>query len=257
MLNSLSKNRVKTLQKLNQKKYRDLEKLYLISGLRGVKSALENNPASGLEIIITNDKSSLLTNLFFDKSKIPVYTVSEKEFQSLSQEQTPQGICLVAQKPETNFDLDLVSSDRFLFIQGINDPGNLGTIIRSAAWFGFNTLLLSRNSADPFQPKVVRSTAGAINSLYIFENIDAYEIIQIKNKTNCSVYSTHATDGVSLEKVNFENKMILMFGSEAQGLSAEFEELNDQKISISRLGKGESLNLANAVSIMLYQATLK
>ena len=81
LIKPLSKNRLKSLQKLNHKKHRDAEKLYLISGLRGVKSALENNKGSTVEIILQNDKNSLLTDLYFDLSKTPVYTVSEKEFQ--------------------------------------------------------------------------------------------------------------------------------------------------------------------------------
>ncbi len=254
MLNPLSKNRLKFYQKLNQKKFRDQEGLYLISGMRGVQSALENDVNNCVEIIVEDTKTDFLLNLK-DEYQKEASTVSKKNFQALCDEKTPQGICLIAKKPGTIFNIGAISSGRIIFLDRINDPGNFGTILRSAAWFGIKTILLSTNSADPFQPKVVRSSAGAINAVQIFENVNPVEIEAIKSEKGFQIFATHVKEGENLSSITFDNDVLFMFGSEAHGLAKEYENLCDRKILIHKTGSGESLNLANAASIVMYQAS--
>ena len=229
----------------------------MISGLRAVKTALENEQARFLECIVTEDKINLLDQVFKNSHHIiPQFSTSEKDFSRLVDEKTPQGICLVAQKPATSFTLDKFLGNKILYLDRINDPGNLGTIIRSAEWFGFNTILLSPESADPYQPKVVRSSAGIILNISIVENVTINQIQQLKNEMNFKVYGTEIIEGRNITNFQFAKKLIIMMGSEAHGLDSELLKICDDKISIDRIGKGESLNLANAAAIIMYQTTM-
>ena len=255
MIKPLSKNKLKFYQKLNQKKYRDQEELYLISGLRGVQSAFENDPDNCLEIVVEETKTGFLSDLGNIRQK-QISTVSLKDFKTLNNEKNPQGICLVAKKPATVFNIKAIGDGRIIFLDRINDPGNLGTILRSAAWFGIKKILLSPNSTDPFQPKVVRSSAGTINAVQIFENVDPQEIAMVKSEMGYKIFATDVIDGQDLSSIAFDKKTLFMFGSEAHGLAKEYEDLCDEKICIQKAGSGESLNLSNAVSIVLYQAAL-
>ncbi|KAA3613202.1 MAG: RNA methyltransferase [Calditrichaeota bacterium] len=255
MLKPLSKNRIKFYQKLNQKKFRDKENLYIISGLRGVQSALENDAGCAFEIIIEDGKENLLEKIGINQHKNAT-TVSAKDFKLLNDEINPQGICLIAKKTATAFNVDLIQPGQIIFLDRISDPGNLGTILRSAAWFGIKTILLSANSADPFQPKVVRSSAGAINSVSIFENVTSLEISQIKSQKDYKIFGTDVVNGRSLAATTFSEKTLFLFGSEAHGLDNEYKNLCDENTLIPKTGTGESLNLANAASIVMYQASL-
>jgi RNA methyltransferase, TrmH family len=255
MLRPLSKNRLKFYQKLNQKKYRDQEKLYLISGLRAVQSALENDKNNCVELIFEESKEGLLLNLETGSVK-QQSTVSSKDFRSLCDEKSPQGICLVAKKPTTDFELNKIKNGPILLLDRISDPGNLGTIIRSAAWFGIEAVLLSPGSADPFQPKVVRASVGAINVVQIFEEVGIGELEQIKSQKDFSFFATDVSGGTELSSTKFNKTTLIMFGSEAHGLANEYKNLADSKLLIKKIGNGESLNVANAAAIIMYQATI-
>jgi len=255
MIQPLSKNRLKFLHKLNQKKYRDSEQLFIISGLRAVKTVLENPAARFVEVLFTPGMLKRSGDIFKGSVHIiPQYELPEKEFSRLVDEKTAQGICLVAQKPDTSFTLQKVTDPFVLFLDRIGDPGNLGTIIRSAEWFGFRTLLLSKNSADPFQPKTVRASAGTLLNLSLLENVDESQLKSLKRQGSYTTYATVISGGRDISNLKFAEKSIIFLGSEAHGLDPQLETLCDNKISITGVGNGESLNLANAASIVMYQA---
>jgi len=254
-LKELSKNRLKFLHKLNQKKYRDSENLFIISGLRAVKTTLENPNTRLVECIYSKETINLAEEILKKSGHdITQSFLSEKDFSKLVDEKTPQGVCLVVQKPATKFLLEKVSGNFLLFLDRINDPGNLGTIIRSAEWFGFKTLLLSNHSADPFQPKVVRSSVGTLLNISIFENVESDQLIELKTELGYTVYATDTNNGNDISQFKFSEKSIIMMGSEAHGLNPLYQSLYNEKISITGKGDGESLNLANAASIIMYQA---
>lgn len=251
----LSNQKLKYYHKLNQKKYRDSESLYLTSGLRAVQSVIANNLKSIITLIVSKESIDLLDGINVSRKDHLISTISKQDFAKLNNEKTPQGICAVVRRPETKFNEKQLSK-RIVFLEKINDPGNLGTIIRSAAWFGYTTLLLSTKCADPFQPKAVRSSAGEISALQILENVGSKDIKRLQSKYNYRIYGTDVSQGHDLSSLFFAEKTLLMLGSEAHGLSAEYIKLSETKINISKRGSGESLNLANAASIIMYQSTL-
>jgi len=257
-LEKISKSQLSQIVKLKQKKYRSLFNTYIISGLNTVKTALESPTIKVSNILVQDDRIHILEemkgNVKSIKSDI-ILRLSSREFKQLSDEQQPQGIALIAEKPKGLMEKKLPTDQILLYFDQINDPGNLGTILRTAAWFGIKTILTSQNSADTFQPKVVRSSVGLIAHLNIMQQVDSERLSQIKKTGDYTVIATTKKSVDSLEHYSFENdkKLIIVFGSEAHGISRDIINVTDKELTIPCYGNGESLNLATSVAIFLYQ----
>jgi len=173
----------------------------------------------------------------------------------MGEEQAPQGIALLVKKPDYNLKESPPSENLLLYLERINDPGNLGTIMRTALWFGINTILLSPDSVDPFHPKVQRAAAGCAPHLRIYEQISADEALNFSGLRGYDLAGTAARGGRSLTALNTikGRKTIFAFGSEGHGLSPELQRHCSDLYTISRPGSGESLNLAVSVGLFLYQ----
>lgn len=251
----LSQNRLKFFQKLNQKKYRDPESLFIISGLRAIKGIYDNNPDVIETLIVADDKTDLIKDLNNLKHRIDIFTVSAKSFPALVDEKSPQGICAVARRPNTRFADSTLMNGPLIFLDRINDPGNLGTIIRSAVWFGFRGILLSPYSADPYQPKAVRSSAGTLTAIPLAEDVKIGDLESLKKK-GYKIFSTSSHTGNNPADIQFPDNSLIIFGSEAHGLQPALTQIADQSLTIPGTGSAESLNLAIAAAIIMYQVRL-
>ncbi len=255
MIRPISKKLLKQIRQLRQKKFRRAYGQFVISGFRAVSLALENRNFEFLYLLVEKHQTALL-NRFPTFGNLPVYTLTRSEFAYISDEQTPQGVALVARLPQISLQQNVLSA-RMIFLQNISDPGNFGTILRTAAWFGWQTVLLGSHALDPYQPKAVRASAGAITQVKILQNVSAETLEQMQVKEGYSLVGTTVRKGQALPefKPEAKGKYILIFGSEAHGLSSRMIEMCDIKLSIPKFGHGESLNLAIAVSLVLYQFT--
>lgn len=230
--------------------------LYIISGERAVHGALSDNRHEIRYLLATAEKSDQAHQLKEEQdtlNDVPGYRLSDDEFRYLSDERTPQGIALVCTKPDTRLTIDMDPGKRLIFLDRVSDPGNLGTILRTALWFGIDGVLLSADSADPFQGKTVRSSAGAITGISIYENISTHMLEQLKARFGYTLLATVVKGGTSPDTLGSIKRQILLFGSEASGLDPQFIERSDHMLTISRPGSGESLNLAVAVGLFLYE----
>ncbi len=248
-----SQNQIRQWRKLRQKKYRDLEGLYLISGWKAAGEFLSAAGNLVKEIIVCKEKTERLDTLNFNRN-IPVFTLSVKDFSRLSEEPQPQGLVLVAYIQTFDSERLPPQAKQLVYLDRIGDPGNLGTIIRSAAWFDLNTLLLSADSADPFQPKAVRASAGAIGKVKIYRPVGLSSVKKLTDSGGYTAIATVIQGGRPAEELRSvrNNKIILFLGSEAHGLSVGIREICQREISIPRRGFGESLNLSVASGIFFY-----
>ncbi|NOX90368.1 MAG: RNA methyltransferase [Calditrichaeota bacterium] len=256
MLTPVSKNKLKFFRRLQQKKFRKEQGLYLISGLRAVREACKSKDLK-IKYILLEEKQTALLNELPRLNCEAIFTLNSKEFALISDVKTPQGIAVVAGQPK--FSLSSVAlPDKVIYLEQIGDPGNLGTIIRSALWFGWNTVLLGKKSVDPFQPKAVRSSAGSIARITLVENVSADDIKTLKQKNRYKLVGATVRKGDPLNGFQpaLNDKLLLAFGSEAHGLSEELDVLCDVHLTIPCAGAGESLNLAIATSLFLYQIYL-
>ena len=244
-----SKNDIKQLSKLSTKKGRNENGLYLIEGLRIIRSALRAQAIINRIFVTEKFKKSVdyqsISNQFNKILKPEI--IDEKTMKQIAQTVTPSGIVAVCSLPKiTELPATIVSN--WLYLDKIADPGNLGTLLRSAAWFGTTQVALSPYCADPFNPKVMRGGMGAHFSLQIVTNCN---LRQLKSSNNLIIGADHR--GMSI--IDFNNNAkdwVLIVGSEAHGISKENSNHIEYSLSIPAKGSGNSLNAAVAGSIMLY-----
>ncbi|ALM06436.1 RNA methyltransferase [Sediminicola sp. YIK13] len=230
------KSQIKFIKNLQQKKYRNEHKLFVVEGIKLVRELLD----SDFEVygIYTTDLGLL-------QDTEDVEHISESELQKMSGLKSPNKILAVFHFPTER---ELKVADWTVVLDDVRDPGNLGTIIRLCDWFGIDRLVCSLNTVDCFNPKTLQATMGSVSRV----NIIYTDVIQFLKKTEVPVYGAFM-DGTTVYKEAFPEKGILVMGNEANGVSAEVEALIAKKIAIPQFGKSntESLNVATATAILL------
>jgi len=245
----ISKTDIKQLSRLSTKKGRNEYGLYLIEGLRIIRSALRVQTKINRIFVTARFEESvdyqLISNRFNQILKPEI--IDEKTMKQITQTVTPSGVLAVCSLPKvTELPSTIVSN--WLYLDKIADPGNLGTLLRSAAWFGTTQVALSPHCADLFNPKVMRGGMGAHFSLQMVTNCDLH---QFKSSDHLIIGADHK--GMSIVDFNHNAKdWVLVIGSEAHGISKENSNHIKYSLSIPKNGSGDSLNAAVAGSIMLY-----
>lgn len=253
VISSKDNETIKYIKKLKEKKHREETNCYIIEGIKLVKEAIEENAKIKYIVICEDcdDAVKLEQNLLYYIAKNNCLYVTKKLFLSISDVTTPQGVLAVIEKKKGTEQIDY-NDDIIVALDGIQDPGNLGTILRTVDSANLKQIILSKNSADPYNPKVVRSTMGAIFRVNIIEAEDLAEILKEIKKHNFDVVVTSLETEESIYNLEYKNKIIVI-GNEANGVSKEIQEIADKKVKIPMLGKTESLNASVATGIMVYE----
>ena len=244
---------VKSIRKLKEKKYRDIENCYVIEGIKLIKEAINEN-AKIKEIVVCEEcinSGEIDKDTLYEIAKYNVIYVTEKVFNAITDVKTPQGILAVIEKKALNKQIDY-SQDIIIALDGVQDPGNMGTILRTVDSANLNQIIVSKDSADCYNPKVVRSTMGAIFRVNIIEVDNLKETLEAVKKNKFKVMVTALDTNESIYSVNYNNKVIVI-GNEANGVSKEVQVIADEKVKIPMLGKTESLNASVATGIMIYE----
>jgi TrmH family RNA methyltransferase len=238
----LVKTQVKYIQSLSQKKLRDEEGVFVAEGPKIVEELLEAGNTDPVQLYA--EESWIRKQAFLPQNT--VQTVSPADLERISFLQTPHQVLGIFRKPAFPPGLSLRNKIS-LMLDTIQDPGNLGTIIRCADWFGISTVICSRDSADVFNPKVVQSTmAGIARVRVLYEDLPAF----LQQHSDIPVYAA-TLNGTPLPKLGQVKEGILLIGNESKGISNELLEMSRHKVTIPRIGKAESLNAAVATGIIL------
>ena len=248
---------VKNVRKLKEKKYRDLENAYIVEGIKMVREAIEEK-AVIMQIIICDDcekSDSIPKELMYEIAKYDCTYVTSKVFKYISEVQTPQGLLAVIEKnnntnnneTEINYNEDIIVA-----LDDIQDPGNLGTILRTVDSVGLTQIIVSKGTADPYNPKVVRSSMGAIYRVKVIESDDLLETLKEIKRNKFKILVSSLRESKSIYEVKYKKK-VLVIGNEANGVEERIMNIADEKIKIPMLGKTESLNAAVATGIILYE----
>lgn len=237
IITSVNNEFIKETVKLKEKKYRDLTNTFLIEGLHLVNEAINNNL---IKVIFVLEDFSFDTNF----KKI---IVSREVMKKLSDNPSlPKIMAIVEKKKEESIGNKVVILDR------VQDPGNLGTIIRSATAFNFDTIILSNDSVDLYNSKVVRSTQGMLFNINILRRDIKEEITNLKSK-NYLILGTDVYNGSDVSKYTVNKKFALVLGNEGTGVSEEVKSLCDDNLYIKMNSNCESLNVSVAASILMYE----
>lgn len=244
---------IKHIKKLKDKKYRDEFNEYIIEGTRLINDAIAEN--AGFKTIIVCEEceanGKLEQRLLYEIAKYNVVYVTENVFNSLTDVVNHQGIMAVVQKKSSVQNIDY-SEDLIVMLDDIQDPGNLGTILRTVDSIGLKQIILSKGSTDVYSQKVVRSTMGAIFRVNIIESESLPETIKDLKQNKFKIIATTLNASNNIFDYNF-SKSVLIVGNEGNGISAEILKLADENVKIPMLGKTESLNAAVATGIVLYE----
>lgn len=242
MIISKTNEYIKHIKSLSQKKYRDEYHEFIIEGIKLVKEALEDN--------IHIKKIIICKELFDEKIEFDnIEYVDEKIFKYISETETPQGILAVVEQKENE---ELMGNIIFA-LENVQDPGNLGTIIRTLDCAGINSLILSSGCADLYNPKVVRSTMGAIFRVNITRHKEFInKLLELKEKGYKIIVTSLQTEKYIYD-LNLMEKCIIVIGNESKGVSNDIMQIADIKTKIPMIGKTESLNAGVAASIIAYE----
>ena len=249
----LTKNELKYYSSLLRKKYRKKENKFIVEGKRLVDEALASSYVCNLIICSTlfyESNQSFITNL---NKEIPVKTIGEKDFKKFSDTISPQGIAAVLEIPKGKSDVT-INKNLVVALENISDPGNLGTIIRTCDWFGIKHVIISSNSVEPYDPKVIRSTMGSLFHLDVLVADDLYSTLSSLKQTGSKILCADI-NGENIFNYNNTERSVLVLSNEAHGPTKELLDISDIKISIPRIGNAESLNVASAGAILIAELT--
>jgi RNA methyltransferase, TrmH family len=256
MITSHANEKIKNIRRLRERKERQQSGTFYIEGLRIVGEAFQTQ--AKIETLVVSP--DLLTSSFGQKMKsdilamgIPEIEVSREIFESLSTKEGPQGIAAVVRQKWQNLnELNLGECDLWIALDSVQDPGNLGTIFRTADSVGAKGIILLDSSTDPYDPATVRASMGAIFSLNIIRAVFP-EFTDWKQANRVPVIGSSGIAKSDYVDVKYPKSMILMMGSERLGLQAHHVALCDEVVSIPMIGRSDSLNLAVATAIILYE----
>ena len=206
------------------------------------------------KIVICEDcteASIIPQKLMYAIAKYNCIYVSKKVFEVLTDVVAPQGILAIVRRPEKNEKIDY-NAELILALDGIQDPGNLGTILRTADSVNLNQIIVTKNTADCYNPKVVRSTMGAILRIKIIETESLVNTLKEAKKNKFKIVATSLDTQNNIYDIDY-NKKVIVIGNEANGVTKEVQSMADNKVKIPMLGKTESLNASVATGIMLYE----
>ncbi len=247
MINSHSNQKIKLVKSLAKKKYRDLNNMFIVEGERFVNDAPQD------KIVLTLVSKEFASKKDLQKL-INVEVVEDKIFNDLIDTKNSQGILAVCKKDEYTID-DLKINDNTFIVIGdrLQDPGNVGTLIRTAEASGVDYIILSEGSVDIYNPKVIRSTASTIFNIPILENVDLSSVLPILKKDNVEIIGTHLKATEFYYDVNMTTKLAIVIGNEANGMCEDVTNKCTKLVKIPILGKAESLNASISSAIIMYE----
>lgn len=254
-ITSAQNPKLKRLKKLKSKKYRDRFEEYILEGYKSIKLVLDE----GIPLKEIYVEKSQRDNFFEKLALTPaesegiVFFVEDELLKPLFETDNPQGILAVAEKKKTGFhDLWKDGIEKVVLLDRVQDPGNLGTIVRTAESAGYDLVVCTAGCADLFNQKTIRSTMGSIVTMNVACEADGSEVLDFLKSKGFVVYSSSLYDSVDYRHVEKRQPHVLVLGNEGSGIGEEILEKSDWKVKIPMCGKAESLNVSVAAGILLY-----
>ncbi len=255
-ITSLKNPLIKEIKSLYKKKDRENNGLFIVEGIKIVEEIIDNAHSIKnifyTDSLFKNQDGDLLFSKIADIEGL-VY-VAENVFKEISDTENPQGILATVVFSKKNIErLELKQNIFLLYLDKIQDPGNMGTIIRTADAFKVDGILLRKGCVDPYNPKVVRSTMGSIFRVPLYFLEDGLEEINMLKSKGINVYASSLESDKRIDTISFANSIVII-GNESNGVSEETSILADDCIKIPMSGGAESLNAGVAASIIMYEA---
>ena len=237
----LSKSQISFIKSLHQKKYRKEHGLFIVEGIKSIKEFFQSSYQIHT-IFYNSEQYNLLPKL---PANINLFEVKNAELDKISTLQTPQGFLALIHIPKNReLALTALKNQFTLVLDGVQDPGNMGTIIRTADWFGFKNIICSADCVEVFNPKTVQATMGSLARVNIYEA----DLPVLLAKNTIPVFGA-LLDGESIYKTQWGAEGLVILGNEGKGISAEVIKKINKPVTIPRIGEAESLNVAVSAAI--------
>jgi RNA methyltransferase, TrmH family len=255
-ITSTANEEIKFIRKLQIKKFRDESRLFFAEGIRPVIEAAEQKADIQKIIYCPAILDSEVAKKFIEQNfekEFPLFEVDEKVFQSIASKEGPQGIAAVIRQKW--YLLDEILKEKtgiWVGLDSVQDPGNLGSILRTLDAIGGKGIILLDQTTDAFHPTAVRASMGAIFTQKMIK-VSIEQFIQWKSKNEILNYGTDCLKGIDYQRVDYPNRIVLLMGSEQKGLDRRLAAVCNGLIHIPMRGSVDSLNLSNAASIILYE----
>lgn len=253
MITSASNQKIKQVKLLlSSAKERRIQKVFVAEGIKMFNEA----PKDRLKQVFVAE--SACKDIDISDVSCEVEIVSDDVFKKMSDTVTPQGVMCVIERETTSPDSFLAlhkeGSLHLLILEGIQDPGNLGTMLRTAEAAGFDAIIADRNTADIYNPKVIRSTMGSVYRVPVFYSEELYELLDRLVGIDVQLVAAHLKGSEDFSKASYSDRIGVLIGNEGNGLSDEATEKATCRIKIPMAGKVESLNAAVAAALMMFEA---
>ena len=237
----LSKSQISFIKSLHQKKYRKENGLFLVEGIKSIKEFIQS-PYRIHTIFYLSEHSGLLPKL---PANINLFEVNNVELGKISTLQTPQGFLAVVHLPESKpADLQNLRNQFTIVLDGVQDPGNMGTIIRTADWFGFKNIICSEDCVEVFNPKTVQATMGSLARVNVHYN----DLNALLENNQIPIFGA-LLEGESIYHTDWKKEGLIILGNEGKGISADVMNKITKPVTIPRFGEAESLNVAVSAAI--------
>ena len=245
-ITSASNAKIKYVRSLAQKKAREEHNENTVEGIKSVRDAV----SSQREVTALYVSFSFFENEAFEyPENVPLYRVSDTVFEKMCDTKAPQGILAVIKIMDSDLE---ITDGAYIYCDTVQDPGNLGTIIRTADAAGFDGVLLSDGCADLYNPKTVRSSMGSFFNIRVWRNITAEKLTNLKSNGFNLIGGTLSPGSIDYREADYKNPLIIVVGNEANGITAPVLKICTH-VKIPILGKAESLNVGVAAAILMYE----
>ena len=245
---------VKAAAELKQKKYRTQNGLYLAEGLRTAEEAVAYKAVETLFYVATDDERTMRLLEDAAAQNIKLVCVSENAMKKIADTETPQGIIAVCKMRQPKLENLLASAKMLLVLDRVGDPGNIGTMLRTADAAGIGGLVLLKGCADIYAPKTVRSSMGSLFHIPVLSGVSEQEFVSAAKKAGYDLLVTCLDGADNLYKADLSGRIAFVMGNEAGGVSETLLEKADKRVYIPMAGRAESLNVAMAAGIVMFEA---
>ena len=253
-LTGLQNPMVKAAAELKQKKYRQQQGLFLAEGLRTVEEAVRYGAVQSIFYTAIEDDRTRAVLEEAAAKQIKLVCVSDKVLKKIADTETPQGIIAVCETRSKRLDDFLASGKMLLVLDRVTDPGNIGTMLRTADAAGVGGLLLLQGCADIYAPKTVRASMGSLFHLPVLSGLGEELLVQAARKAGYELLVTCLDGADNLYKADLQGRLAFVMGNEANGVSPALLAAADKRVFIPMQGRAESLNVAIAAGIVMFEA---
>lgn len=245
---------VKGAAELKQKKYRQQQRCFLAEGLRTVEEAVNSKAVKSIfYTAIEDDRTRQLLEKAAEK-QLKLYCVTEQIMKKLADTENPQGIIAVCKMQDTTLENLLASGEMLLVLDRVGDPGNIGTMLRTADAAGIGGMVLLKGTADIYAPKTVRASMGSLFHVPVVDGIEEEEFVRIAQRAGYQLLVTSLEGADNLYKAKLNGRLAFVMGNEANGVTDSLLKAADKRVYIPMAGRAESLNVAMAAGIVMFEA---